>query len=724
MEAEQNPGVHRREERNRGNWQQKPGRKEDRKQNMAEYKKLLEVSACTERMGLRLSPDTLQVRVFHGKEVWCTEKKEPPYFLYGERKILFSDAGSITHEIVKSGIGSGIRSAFRDFRDAPGTAFETFVWIEEAAEDVFFEWIPLEEVSGGIREVCWPPPLEFSCKSRSWYTLVNEGQGLLIPNDWEVPSRELHFHGMFLTAGSYMPWFGQIRERSSGEAAGDPDRNPAADSGEQTGTRAGYIAIALTPWNGRVVLSHPAGGPFTHVSAAWQPSLGRMDYRRILRFSFRENCDYNDLCKIYRNYVMENALACTLREKEVRIPSVRKLAGAAFVHTGIKTHVDPASDFYDPEHPEKNNTLTTFEERREQICRLHRLGVKKLYLHLDGWAQPGYDNRHPDYFPACREAGGYAGLRDLVNCVQELGWLIGLHDQYRDYYKNAPSYSREYSCINPDGSVPSHARWAGGPQDYLCAALAPYYVRRNFQLLFENGIHPDGSYLDVFTCNEGDECASPRHRMTRRDCLEFRGKCFQYLISRGILPSSEEVSDWSMRDLVFCHYAPYSFQLLPPGTPRTGLPVPLFNLVYHDCVIIPWMMEKMSGTEDYMLYALLNGGAPYLIRDGAYPDTDGAYAPEKTFTPEEMLERCSTVCALHERVAYEEMLSHEFVDGNPMIQRSVFADGTCVTVDFAAGTYTIGMPLQAFSLCSKMKKRRQQVDQDRSDRSRPDGVGS
>ena len=62
-----------------------------------------------------------------------------------------------------------------------------------------------------------------------------------------------------------------------------------------------------------------------------------------------------------------------------------------------------------------------------------------------------------------------------------------------------------------------------------------------------------------------------------------------------------------------------------PGSAKEAIPVPLYNLVYHDCVIQPWMMEKVSEEEDYMLYALLNGGAPYLIRDAAYPNTDGAF---------------------------------------------------------------------------------------------------
>ncbi len=51
------------------------------------------------------------------------------------------------------------------------------------------------------------------------------------------------------------------------------------------------------------------------------------------------------------------------------------------------------------------------------------------------------------------------------------------------------------------------------------------------------------------------------NRMTRRECYEFRGRCFEYLLSQGILPSSEEVSDWAVPSLVFCHYAPYDFMM-------------------------------------------------------------------------------------------------------------------------------------------------------------------
>ena len=126
-----------------------------------------------------------------------------------------------------------------------------------------------------------------------------------------------------------------------------------------------------------------------------------------------------------------------------------------------------------------------------------------------------------------------------------------------------------------------------------------------------------------------------------------------------------------------------------PGTPKEGIPVPLYNLVYHDCVIEPWMMDKVSEEEDYMLYALLNGGAPYLIRDAAYPNTDGAFEDKIKLTLEEQIARSKTVSDLHEKVAKCEMLHHEMVDGDYMVQETIFSDGTKVKVDFRKQTYEI-----------------------------------
>ena len=38
----------------------------------------------------------------------------------------------------------------------------------------------------GMDEVVWPGAMDFKCDSEDWYTLLNWGQGLLIPNGWET----------------------------------------------------------------------------------------------------------------------------------------------------------------------------------------------------------------------------------------------------------------------------------------------------------------------------------------------------------------------------------------------------------------------------------------------------------------------------------------------------------------------------------------------------------
>ena len=261
-------------------------------------------------------------------------------------------------------------------------------------------------------------------------------------------------------------------------------------------------------------------------------------------------------------------------------------------------------------------------------------------------------------------------------------------DTFSGFYHKAESYDPDLSCQSPDGTIFSHARWAGGPQDYLCTTLAPFYVRRNFERMLSEKVHLDCAYLDVFTCNEGDECANPRHRMSRRESYEARNACFRYLLTKGILPSSEEVNDWAVPWLVFCHYAPYDFMLREPGSPKFGIPVPVFNLVYHDCLIIPWMMEKFP-EEDYMLYALLNGGAPYLIRDPAYTGIDGAFDSGDSLSREEKLTRVKTVTDFHRKVAEAELLRHEILDEKGYRQKSTFANGYSVEVDFQEGSYRI-----------------------------------
>jgi hypothetical protein len=136
-----------------------------------------------------------------------------------------------------------------------------------------------------------------------------------------------------------------------------------------------------------------------------------------------------------------------------------------------------------------------------------------------------------------------------------------------------------------------------------------------------------------------------------------------------------------VRHLDLVHHGPFALNPNPGKGPAMGIPVPLFNLGYHDALLMPWSLgrgewgipEKDLG----LLHALANGGMPYL---GLNPG------------PGE-LARVRTVCALHRRVALLEMTRHEFLDASRRRQRTSFADGTRVTIDLDADTWQIEPPL-------------------------------
>lgn len=55
----------------------------------------------------------------------------------------------------------------------------------------------------------------------------------------------------------------------------------------------------------------------------------------------------------------------------------------------------------------------------------------------------------------------------------------------------------------------------------------------------------------------------------------------------------------------------------------------------------------------------------------------------------EKIRRCRTVAQLQEKTVFAEMLSHEFPDGDPARQRTVFANGYEVRVDTSRGSWEI-----------------------------------
>jgi hypothetical protein len=107
---------------------------------------------------------------------------------------------------------------------------------------------------------------------------------------------------------------------------------------------------------------------------------------------------------------------------------------------------------------------------------------------------------------------------------------------------------------------------------------------------------------------------------------------------------------------------------------KGGIPVPLFNLVYHDAIMTTYSPNDLHG--------LLNAGVPQ-FRSGELDESQ--------------LEMIRRMAALHKRLALVELVDHEFLGSDHRRERTTFADGTTVTVDWDAEKAEIDPPLESGS---------------------------
>ncbi len=596
-----------------------------------------------------LNEADLVVTIKSGSNVWKMRASQPDDLTVesdGKRVSLALTSGKMEVSRCDTGRVTGLKIHLREFNPL-GFGLELILALEGSTEDLICDVIPTEG-SAKIKELRWPKAFEPSTVDA---TVIPAMQGMLLPKDW--PSKVYLYDPMSYGRGLYMPWWGAQK----GKAAA--------------------ILILETPEDAGCVMDHPAGGP-TLMECRWVHSLGKLGYPRRARIAFFDEGNYVTLAKRYRQYVIETGHFVSLREKIARSPLVGQLIGSPVVHTSILTNIQPESSYYDKNDSSKNHQVVTFDARAEELKSLSALGVKRAYVHLDGWGFRGYDNLHPDILPPAPEAGGFEGISRLADTCEKLGYVFAIHDQYRDYYHDAASYSESRTIIREDGSRPLESTWYGGKQSILCSSFAPGYVKRNHKALLDHGIKVKGAYLDVFAVVPPDECYNPEHPVTRADCLKYRGECFDIVRAQLGVVSSEEPADYAVPHLDLVHHGPYPLDPNPGSGPAMGIPVPLFDLVYHDAIILPWGTGDKGGwgipdTDSNYLHGLLNAGIPYLSID-----------PGK-----EELAKVRKMCDLHKRVGLLEMTNHEFLDASRRKQRATFADGTTVTVDFDSGKYTI-----------------------------------
>jgi len=473
-------------------------------------------------------------------------------------------------------------------------------------------------------------PGAFLIEGDKEYVAVPIRSGCLIPGDWK---ENLNLY--YPVGGAWMglPWYGFAKGKSA------------------------LLVILDTPFDAGIHIKNPPGGP-PLVGHSWEASMLSLRYPRRVFYSFKDTSKeelpaYNWMTKTYRDYVKRSGRFKPLTDKIERLPNLKLMLGAIVVPTLIA--------YYDKQQPAPQLTYTSFQERARQLERLYEAGIRGLYIHLDGWGKRGYDNLHPDPLPPCPDAGGWEGLRELSLTADKLGYLFGLHDNYRDFYLDSPAFDEALTRKEANGKSPRYSIWPGGEQSELCATVALPFVKRTFEEMQKHGVKLTASYLDVFSSVPPEECYDPRHPMTREDSTRYRNQCLDYVNSLGIIVTSEDGADWAIPVINLPYWIP---------SPGFGVTVPLFELVYHDSVIVP--NDIMAGDESF-LRALLYGELPMI----------GIDAPLKAF------KNVQVIRDLEKEVGTAEMVWHRFLNGDYSKQETCFSNGISIWVDLDSKKYRI-----------------------------------
>lgn len=632
-------------------------------------------------LSVSFSPKSHRYEIIYRGFSWINEGR-PPYVIIrqkmGKKYVKTLRTLGMAAQTVFSCSGGRITARYGGFtafgRRLPFTLVCT---VEITGENTVEFSVKAENEEGlDISAVYFPGP--FNAKNPVGYTYAVDTmrQGFLMPDGYRKNFLSTfgfaHYLRQINTGDCYLPFWGRVSGRN------------------------GFCAIVETPYDAAMFSCFGRRGSFLN-SVHWRSSLGKLGYERKIRFVFHDNCDYNTLAKDYRAYLIGQGRLVTMRDKIQKNPNVEKVVGSPVLHCGIFSNVHPKSGFYE-KNGQNHKLIASFYKRMEQYRQLRELGLDKLYIHTDGWGEKGYDNNHPHVLPPCPEAGGYEGMRALSQECRRLGYVFAIHDQYRDFYYTCKKFDEQKAVTRIDGAHFYNEYWAGGPHTWLCASQAPAFVRDTYDTLAEHGVDIQGAYLDVFSIVAGDECFHPDHRITREDSIRYRAECFDLLNERGIIPSSEEPGGLLVDKLALVHHGPYTLRPQERGE-AVGIPVPLLSLVYHDCIMIPWISKGVGGWgipngDSAELHCVLNAGMPYFepldSRDDLLPD---AQLKEK-------IARVRRLSEIQAALFDQEMVRHRFLDETGRRQETVYADGTVIRVDFDRDTYRV-IPSQCHQTVKK-----------------------
>jgi hypothetical protein len=439
----------------------------------------------------------------------------------------------------------------------------------------------------------------------------------------------------------------------------------------------GQMAIIETPDDAAIQMSHK-----NHrlvVAPEWESQKGIFGYPRTVRYIFLDHGAHVSMAKRYRAYAETKGLLRTLKAKRQENPNVDLLIGAVNVWCRDKNPVGMVKEL---QAAGIDRILWSAATGPENLKALNELGVLTsrydIYQDVMNPAEfPKLQWHHPDWTTA-------AWPQDII-LGPKGDWIKGWGVEAKD--------NSLISCaVICDRRAPEYARQRIPPE----LVTHPYRCR----------------FIDTTTAAPWNECYSTNHPMTRTESRVWKMKLLEYVSKDSKLVTGCETGHDA--SVPFLHYFEGMLSLGPYRVPDSGrrmeviwtnVPpdvakfqlghgyrLPLWELVYHDCVVAQWYW----GDYNNKLPALWNKRDLFNVLYGTPPMF--MFNRQLWAENKDRFVKSYRAIAPHVRQSgYAEMLDHRFLTPDGSVQQTRFANGQEVTVNFGVQPFSLpnGQTLEA-----------------------------
>ena len=443
--------------------------------------------------------------------------------------------------------------------------------------------------------------------------------------------------------------------------------------GIETPDGSGWMAIIETPNDASVATMRLKPERLWSIGPMWLPSKGKLAYPRRVRYVFfgpGENLHVR-MAKRYREHAKAQGLLVTLAEKAKKNPNVERIVGAVNVWCRAPKKLHLAQALKEAGIDRFLWSMMSTPEETRAIAALPNVLIGRYDCYQDVFTPEQIAKLKRKKTPEHAEAW-----------PEDIAWNSADSNDWR----------RAWSVQAPDGEWTHCAM--------MCDLRAPEHARRTIEKDLKTYPYT-ARFIDTTATVAWYECFNPVHPMTRSESRAARFDLLKTVRDFGLVVGSEVGCD---AFVPVCDYFEGMMGIEAyrvPGAGRTPFDIwtnappenmvkynlgekyriPLWELVYHDCVCAHWYWGDFSNKIPSLwdrrdLFNVLYGTMPmFAIRDDWWAQWKDRFVQSYRLTS-----------PVARATGHSEMVSHRFLAADRRVQQTEFADGTIVTVDFAKGT--------------------------------------